>query len=226
MRRKWTAYGMICLLFAGILGGCRKDSPEKIQIQLDVVRDELAWEGGRVWNTESDTLIQKKGETGESSIFKDPFYERGEGEDIKLQYIEKDQLYYIRTIDGRYYELCRMDLDSFEESVLYTNCSRAERTYHYLGIQRESELTWDRQEDAAAEAARLFCVIGNDIYFMTDEGLYKMNRMLKWKKKIVDDIDSDTELVFSGDYIYFNGEDRQPMAYDRSSGEVHEADAP
>ncbi len=216
---KKVALNCIAVIFSAfILCGCVETENEKTKIQLSALQDVLSWDGGVVWNTEKDVLLKRMKDSSESSIFQDPFYEKEEGENINLQYIEEGQLYYIRTFANQYYELCSMNLDSLNVTVLYTNCSEAERTYNYLGIKNKTVETVDERKDIIKEVVQKFCRIGNDIYLMDDDSLYKMNQWTKYRKIIDDNIDSDTELVFIGFKIYYINADKMLMEYDRKTG--------
>lgn len=210
----------VCILAAVLLSGCGRAEHKPVKIQVSGMQDILSWEGGVVWNTREDIFLKRESGSGEGSIFQDPFYEREEGEEILLQYVEENRLYYIRIFENRYFELCEMNLSNYENTILYTNASRQERTYHYLGRKEDTALTPDERMDARDRLVERFCVIGDDLYLFMDSSLYQMNRWTKYKKLIVGDVESDTELVFWDSKIYFKNTGRQLMEYDRDSGTV------
>lgn len=219
MKKKAVAYSIVFILVAGVLCSCGETPNKKVTIQLSVLRDVLSWNDGVVWNTESDVLIKRIGESSEKSIFQDPFYEKEEEEEVVLQYIDEGQLYYIRTFEEKYYELCSMDLDTFKETVLYANCSPAQRKYDYLGIKDKMIGTADERGEISKNVIRQFCKIDNVIYMMDEDTLYEMNQWTKYKRVIDDNLDSDTELVFIDSKIYYKNEDEHLMEYDRKTGE-------
>lgn len=217
MREKAAAYIILFLLLTVILCSCGKEAG-KVQIQISALQDVISWEHGVVWNTEKDIFSKRVSEAERESIFQDPFYEKEEGEEVALQYIEQNQLYYIRVMDEQYYELCSMDLTTYQITVLYTNASKAERTYHYLGIQNKTAANADERKDVMDKVVRQFCKIGDTIYMLIDDTLYQMNVWTKYRKKIIEKLDSDTELVFLNSKIYYKNTDKILMEYDRDSG--------
>ena len=235
MKKRAAVCGIAFMISVCLLCGCGQTG--NVKIQLSTLQDVLSWDGGVVWSTEKGVFVKDKkravsspepmppSETMsvsaslEKSIFQDPFYEKEEGEENLLQYIEDGRLYYIRIFSSRYYELCSMDLGTFEETVLYANYSEAERKYDYLGLNDKTPLFKDERRDVSEALVRKFCIIGDTIYMMDEEVLYVMNRWTKYKKAVVDDLDSDTELVFMDSKIYYKNADGLLMEYDRESGE-------
>ena len=217
MKKKAVICGITLIMSACILCSCGQ--MENVTIQLGDLQDVLSWNDGVVWNTEEDVFVRGKTESLQKSIFQDPFYEKEEKEEISLQYIDKRELYYIRTTDSRYYELCRMDLDRLRETVLYANGSEAERKYDYLGLNGKTETSGDERWDMMQTLIRKFCVIGDVIYMMDQDTLYAVNRWTKYKRILDGDLDPDTELVFIGSNIYYKSADQLLMEYDRKSGE-------
>lgn len=235
MKKRAAVCGIAFMISICLLCGCGQAG--NVKIQLSTLQDVLSWDGGVVWSTEKGVFVKNKkravsspeqipssetmsvSEALEKSIFQDPFYEKEEGEENLLQYIEDGCLYYIRIFNSRYYELCSMDLESFEETVLYANYSEAERKYDYLGLNDKTALFGDERRDVSGALVRKFCVIGDAIYMMDEEALYEMNRWTKYKKAVDDDVDLDTELVFIDSKIYYKNADELLMEYDRESGE-------
>lgn len=217
MSGKGIIYGFCCIMFACFLTGCESKTTENQVIQLNVIQDILAWREGVVWNSEEDIFVKKNAEGEENSIFQDPFYEKEDRESIMLQYIEEDRLYYIRTFESQYYELCCMDLTTYENTVLYTNCSQAARKYDYLGIQEQSGMTSSEKEDIAEEVVQRFCRWGNALYLLIEDSLYRMNEVTKYKTKLLENVDSDSELIFCNSKIYYKNEDKMLMEYDLES---------
>lgn len=219
MKKKVVAYSVVFILAASVLCSCEKTSDKEVTVQLSILRDVLSWKDGVVWNTQKDVMVKRTGEAPENSIFQDPFYEKEAEEEISLQYIEEGELYYIRTFESRYYELCSMNLDTYEETVLYANCSPAERKYNYLGIMDKTVATGDQWKKIFGNIIRQFCIIDHVIYMMDDHTLYEMNQWTKYKRVIEDHPGSDTELVFVDSRIYYKNEDKHLMEYDRETGE-------
>lgn len=217
MRGKLIIYSLWCVIFACFLCGCENEITESQVTQLNVIQDIVTWNDGVVWNSEEDILVKKNVDSRENSIFQEPFYEKDVSESIMLQYIEENQLYYIRTFESQYYELCCMDLTTYENTILYTNCSEAERKYNYLGIQDKSGMTIGEKEDVSSEVVQRFCRQGNSLYLLIEDTLYRMNEVTKYKTKLVENIDSDGELIFCGSKIYYKNTDKILMEYDLKS---------
>lgn len=217
MRGKLIIYSLWCVMFACFLCGCESEMTENQVIQLNVIQDIVAWNGGVVWNSEEDILVKKNVDSKENSIFQEPFYEKDVSESIMLQYIEENRLYYIRTFENQYYELCCMDLTTYKNTILYTNCSEAARKYDYLGIQNKSGMTLGEREDISGEVVQRFCRQGNSLYLLIEDTLYRMNEVTKYKTKLVENIDSDSELIFCGSKVYYKNKDKILMEYDLKS---------
>ncbi len=217
MKGKFVIYSLWCVVFACFLCGCGSETAENQVIELRVIQDILTWNDGVVWNTDEDILVKQNVDSEGNSIFQDPFYEKDFTESILLQYVEGNQLYYIRIFEEQYYELCSMDLNTYETTILHTNCSEAERKYDYLGIQDKSDMTWEERDDISSELVRQFCKRGSYFYLLIDDGLYRMNEVTKHKTKLAEHIDSDTELVFCGEKVYYKNEDKMLMEYDVNS---------
>lgn len=214
MRGKLIIYSLWCVMFVCLLCGCESEMTESQVIQLNVIQDIVGWNSGVVWNSEEDILVKKNLDNKENSIFQEPFYEKDVNESVMLQYIEANQLYYIRTFESQYYELCCMDLTTYENTILYTNCSEAERKYDYLGIQDKSGMTLGEREDISSEVVQRFCRRGKSLYLLIEDTLYRMNEVTKYKAKLVEGIDSDSELVFWGSKVYYKDKDKILMEYD------------
>ena len=218
MKKATAIFCVVLTMVVGILCCCGKTETEKTTIHLSLLKDILSWDDGVIWNTEQDIFLLRKGETLENNIFQDPFYEKEERENISLQYIEKGQLYYIRTYENRYYELCSMNLNTFEETILYANCSKTERTYNYLGIHDEKFTTKDERVETIEGIIQQFCKINDTIFMMDSHTLYERNQWTKYQKTIDDNLDSDTELIFTDSHIYYKNADKRFMEYDRDTG--------
>lgn len=211
---KRLTYSLLCIFFACLFCGCESEIEEDRIIQLSVIQDILVWNEGVVWDSGDDILVKKNMDSEENSIFREPFYEKDDKEKIALQYIEGNQLYYIRTFENQYYELCCMDLITYENNILYTNCSEEKRKYNYLGIQDKQVMTIGEREDNFDKTVQQFCKLGNSLYLLIDDTLYRMNEWTKHKMKLAENIDSDSELVFFGPQIYFKNKDKMLMVYD------------
>ncbi len=210
--------GCICVMILMLCCGCSEEKGTQKKIQLHIIQDIITTPNGVIYNAKEDVIMRTfSGE--EYSIFQDPFYVKDTEEEIYLQYCQDNFLYYIRMIGNQYYELCEMNMSSYENKVLYSNCTEAERSNQYLELREEAHLMHDETIDAMKELVRWFYRVGNDIYIFKDDTLYRVNIWTKCKEKIIDKLDDDTDAVFMNGKIYVKNQESFLVECDTQTGE-------
>ena len=179
----------------------------------------LSGDGCVIDGCNGDFQMVKEGES--SKLFRDPFFQLGEGEEITLQYISGTMLYYLKNYGSGEFELHSMDLSGYEDSLIYESSSSASREYDYLGIMDNSNSLGDFLSEREEEVYS-FWVLGNYAWLVQEDGIYRLNLLTGHKKRMIEDAGDGEAFTYTGHKLYYIDTLYHLTEYDVISGESAE----
>jgi hypothetical protein len=155
-----------------------------------------------------------------SPLFIDPFFGLKEGEEISFQYFSGTMLYYLKTLENANFELHRIDISSYEDFLIYESSSSASREYNYLGIMDSGFLSQDSWFEMKEEEVSSFCVLGNNAYLVRADGIYRLDLLTGYEKRVIDNVNDGTAVSYKKGKFYYMDNLYHLNTYDILGGET------
>lgn len=144
----------------------------------------------------------------ETNLFKDPFGE--EDSNISIQGINGEQVYYLKTKEDSEdtFEAHSIHVLTGEDKVLYRSSLKID-DYNYLGLNNsKGNYRMNQGEERGANLPNGFWVEEQNIYLVTDVGIYIVDMQTRKRSVFIKDIYDSNVSYVEGKVIYIDNQRR------------------
>lgn len=204
------------LFFLMITSGCKKENNfvETEYTCNEMVFDFFIENGNWIINTcEIPYTLKNKKTNKRIELFHDAFLSENDYQRFKNFFVTDRYLCYQRYLNDYDYDIVRLDLNNFEEVVLYSEQKYSVKGVGFMGIKIEHANTISAVEREAAMDQKVddFFVAGNSLFLRRNKKVIAINLETKKEKKLLEDIES---MTYSNGFIYLLNQQYELMRYD------------
>ena len=193
-----------CIL---LFSGCsRKKSDKKEVINNNIDACILATDDYFIDGTKIPYSLENNGNI--CNLFRDVFMDEDDYEKIKMNYLNDNILCYIRYYDNfMNYDICLLDLDSYENKTIYSEREFNKKGIDYLINDSDDFVSGYEKEEQLKEQISSCIVADNKIFAIASENIYQIDLSDKFsnKKEIIIDNCSNACVAYAkGEIFYIN----------------------